>query len=183
MNRSHRWSIPALAATALLGSLALTGPANAAATDISTATAAPGITRHEEIERAKTWLTADQGKPVPYNQDHNWNDGYRQDCSGYASMMLKLPKPGPNTVALKDDGWTTPITMSALNEGDLIIKANSDSPKFRHVVVFDHWADAGHTKYRAYEQAGGVGTQYATHDYGLIKGDGYHAAHPRNLTD
>ncbi|MEV5508773.1 hypothetical protein [Streptomyces orinoci] len=70
-----------------------------------------------------------------------------QDCSGYSSMALKLPKPGPNAVALKNDDWTAPITMSALNQGDLVIKANSDSSMVRHVVIFDHWADAGHTKY------------------------------------
>jgi hypothetical protein len=96
-------------------------------------------------------------------------------------MALELPKPGPNTVALKYNGWTTPIAMSALNQGDLIIKADSDSSKVRHVVIFDHWDDAGHTKYWAYEQAGGVGTQYAAHDYGLIAGVGYHAARPGNL--
>ncbi|MER6030463.1 hypothetical protein [Streptomyces sp. NPDC001851] len=185
MNRSHRWFAAALAATAAFGSLTLTGPAHATAPHARTTSTsvAPSITRHDEIERAKTWLTADNGKPVPYSQERNWTDGYRQDCSGYASMALGLPKPGPNTIALKNDGWTTPIPMSALNQGDLIIKADSDSSRFRHVVIFDHWADADHTTYWAYEQAGGVSTQYTTHNYGLTAGDGYHAAHPTNLAD
>lgn len=177
-----------LAAGALLGSLALAGPAAGAAPAPAPATAraeaaAPMIHRQDEIAAAKTWLTADNGHPVPYSQEHTWKDGYRQDCSGYVSMALRLPKPGPNTVELKNDGWTNPMPMSALNQGDLVIKANSDSSRIRHVVIFDHWADAGHTKYWAYEQAGGPGTRYALHDYGLAKDDGYHAARPKNLAD
>ncbi|MFF4158836.1 hypothetical protein [Streptomyces sp. NPDC001678] len=174
-----------LSATAALSAPALAHPVSAAPAAHAAAVhfAAPTIHRHEEIERAKAWLTADHGRPVPYTQDRDWNDGYRQDCSGYASMTLGLPKPGPNTVALKNEGWTRPIGMSELNQGDLIIKADSDSSKVRHVVIFDHWVNAGRTEYWAYEQAGGVGTRYTTHDYGLREGDGYHAAHPRNLAD
>ncbi|MER5783160.1 hypothetical protein ABT104_15775 [Streptomyces mobaraensis] len=183
MSRSHRWSVPALAAAALLGPVTLTGPTHATAPQAGAIAAAPAITRHDEIERARTWLVARGGKPVPYSRDLTWKDGFRQDCSGYASMALKLPQPGPNTVALANDGWTTPIAMPALGQGDLVIKADSGSARFRHVVIFDHWADAAHTKYWAYEQAGGTGTRYTTHDYGLSGGDGYHAAHPRNLTD
>ncbi|MBP0451011.1 hypothetical protein J5Y04_15870 [Kitasatospora sp. RG8] len=193
MNRFHRWSVPALAATALLGSLALTGPA-AATTPPGGATAtavaqepglragAPKITRAEEIRRAKLWLTDNGGNAVPYSQTKHWKDGYRQDCSGYASMALKLPKSGPNTVALKNDGWTKPIKMSELRQGDLIIKANSDDPNHRHVVIFDKW-EGDKRSYLAYEQAGHVGTRHATHSYGLKSGDGYHAYRPVNLSD
>ncbi|MGW4893528.1 hypothetical protein ACWEQL_14885 [Kitasatospora sp. NPDC004240] len=204
MNRIRRWSVPALAATALLGSLALTGPAAAEAVPPAPAVvtvldaqqsggdrraagdlrvSAPKVTRHEAIQRAKGWLTANNGKPVPYSQKKNWKDGYRQDCSGFVSMALKLPKPAPNTVKLKNDGWTRPISMDALRQGDLVIKADSKSSNRRHVVMFDHWTDAKHTSYVAYEQAGKVGTRVKTHTYGLRSGDGYHAHRPVNLTD
>ncbi|MBD0676303.1 hypothetical protein [Streptomyces sp. CBMA156] len=192
MNRIRRWSIPALAATALLGSLTLTAPALAATAPAGDTAAvvraqdqraaAPKITRAEEIRRAQRWLTANGGKPVPYSQHKNWKDGYRQDCSGYASMALGLPKSGPNTVALKNDGWTKPIKMSELRRGDLVIKANSGDPDHRHVVIFDGW-NSGKGSYQAYEQAGHVGTRHASHSYGLKSGDGYHAYRPVNLAD
>ncbi|MET8546542.1 hypothetical protein ABZW03_38895 [Kitasatospora sp. NPDC004799] len=202
MIRIRRWSVPALAAAALLGSLTLSAPAVAATATApavaATATApagdtalvqeqdqragAPKITRAEEIRRAKVWLTANGGRPVPYSRQKVWKDGYRQDCSGYASMALGLPKSGPNTVKLKNGGWTKPIRMSELRQGDLVIKANSDDPRQRHVVIFDGW-NSGHTSYRSYEQAGSVGTRHTSHDYGLKSGDGYHAYRPVNLSD
>ncbi|GAA1385866.1 hypothetical protein GCM10009639_08850 [Kitasatospora putterlickiae] len=193
MNRFHRWSVPALAATALLGSLTLAGPAAATAPldgeAVASAALEPGaragaakISRAEEIRRARLWLTANGGKPVPYSQHRNWKDGYRQDCSGFVSMALKLPKPGANTVSLKNDGWTKPIKMSELRQGDLIIKANSKDPNHRHVVIFDKWEN-GKKSYLSYEQAGHVGTRHASHGYGLKSGDGYHAYRPVNLTD
>ncbi|MFF3072747.1 hypothetical protein ACFVSN_05655 [Kitasatospora sp. NPDC057904] len=171
-----------VAGAALLAALALTGPAVAAAPTGVTG-AAPKISRSEEIARARTWLTADHGRPVPYDQNHDWTDGWREDCSGYVSMALKLPKAGPNTVGLKNDGWTKPIPMSELKQGDLVIKADSDSSKRRHVVIFDRWTDARHTAYESYEQAGGVGTRTHVHTYGLDAHDGYQAYHPVNLTD
>ncbi|MFG3054028.1 hypothetical protein ACGFZP_24155 [Kitasatospora sp. NPDC048239] len=212
MNRIRRWTVPALAATALFGSLALTGPAAALSTAPAAALpiaadtaadsdavesadavesvdaadglrAAPRITRAEEIKRARAWLTANGGKPVPYSQSTHWKDGYRQDCSGFASMALRIPKPGANTVALKNDGWTKPIPMSDLRQGDLVIKANSNDPNHRHVVIFDGWVDGKHNSYHSYEQAGGVGTRHRDHGYGLKAGDGYHAYRPVNLAD
>ncbi|MGW6916384.1 hypothetical protein ACWGB8_21545 [Kitasatospora sp. NPDC054939] len=222
IRRIRRWTVPAVAATALLGSLSLTGPAAAEAaaqvafrstavaaptavdavdgvtvpdtTDGSASTtdpaatgglraAAPKMKRAEMIRRAKVWLKDNNGKQVPYSQKKNWKDGYRQDCSGYVSMALKLPKSGPNTVSLKNDGWTKPIAMSALRQGDLVIKANSNDSNRRHVVIFDHWTDSKHTSYVAYEQAGKVGTRVKTHAYGLKSGDGYHAHRPVNLVD
>ncbi|MFI6849351.1 hypothetical protein OG535_37445 [Kitasatospora sp. NBC_00085] len=162
---------------------AVGGEATDAGTDTDLRTSAPKITRAEEIRRAKVWLTDNAGKPVPYSQKKNWKDGYRQDCSGYASMALKLPKSGPNTVSLKNDGWTKPIAMSELRQGDLVIKANSSDSNHRHVVIFDGWVDGKHNSYRSYEQAGKVGTRHTTHSYGLKSGDGYHAYRPVNLAD
>ena len=55
------------------------------------------------LARAATWLAAWQGGPVPYlssSDPATWFDGYRRDCSGYASMALGLPRPGLDTAAL-----------------------------------------------------------------------------------
>jgi hypothetical protein len=146
------------------------------------AVSAPGITREQEIVNAQDWLTADNGGPVPYSQASDWSDGYRQDCSGYASMALGLPPAGPNTVELVNDGWTVPVSMGQLRQGDLVINDHGDSDQ-RHVVIFDHWTDGTDQSYMAYEQAGSVGTEYDQESYGVDGTDGYQAYEPVNLTD
>lgn len=202
---TRRWCLSALAAVVCASTVSLAAPAATAtgargahaafaaavaspgartdAQGARAAEAAPPVSRDEVIERAKSWLTANNGGPVPYSQTARWSDGYRQDCSGYVSMALKLPTPGPNTVALKNDGWTQQIPMDQLAPGDLVIKADHDSADYRHVVIFDGWTDGDHTAYDSYEQAGDVGTRHARHDYGLHGGDGYFAYHPVNLVD
>ncbi|MGV9268199.1 hypothetical protein ACWDRR_26445 [Kitasatospora sp. NPDC003701] len=156
-------------------------PPTAAVTDRAGDAAA--VAAAEEIRRAKIWLADNAGTSVPYSQKKNWKDGYRQDCSGYASITLKLPKSGPNTVSLRNDGWTKAIAISELRQGDLVIKANSNDPDHRHVVSFDGWVDGKHNSYRSYEQAGKVGTRHTTHSYGLNSGDGHHAHRPVDLVD
>lgn len=191
-----RWGMAALTALVCAGSTALSAPsapavqptapttaAHAAAHHAPvTRVAAPGISRAQMLQRAKTWLTANNGRPVPYSQVKHWKDGYRQDCSGYVSMALRLEAPGPNTVKLKSSRYTRPIAMNQLAPGDLVIKADSDSADFRHVVIFDGWADSAHTAYKSYEQAGGVGTRGKQHSYGVSGRDGYHAYRPVNIT-
>ncbi|MFF4578843.1 hypothetical protein [Streptomyces sp. NPDC001389] len=191
MSRKITRRLAATALTAMLcaGSLALNAPSAPAAAPTATLAApaaglfeaAPRLTRAQVLARAKTWLTADNGRPVPYSQNKRWKDGYRQDCSGYVSMALGLAKPGPNTVSLKNDGFTRRIAMKDLAPGDLVIKANSNSADQRHVVIFDGWADRAHTAYRSYEQAGGVGTRWKRHSYGVNGRDGYHAYRPVNV--
>ncbi|WP_329561194.1 hypothetical protein [Kitasatospora sp. NBC_01266] len=181
---SRSWAPRLLAAVLLAGSVGLAAPAaQAQARSAPAATRAAGtVTRSAEIQRARSWLTADRGKPVPYSQTRRWSDGYRQDCSGFASMALRLGSPGPNTVALVKS-YTVPMRMADLRQGDLVIKANSNSSDERHVVLFDGWANAAHTSYWTYEQAGESGTRRHLHSYGFVKGDGYHAYHPKNLVD
>ncbi|MFJ3877511.1 hypothetical protein ACIPW5_08655 [Streptomyces sp. NPDC090077] len=185
LNLTRRVATAALTTLLSLGSLALTAPTAPAAPNPATASAeaAPRISRAEVLARAKTWLTANNGRPVPYFQNKYWKDGYRQDCSGYASMALGLRKPGPNTVSLKNDGYTRRIAMKDLAPGDLVIKADSNSADFRHVVIFDGWANGAHTAYKSYEQAGGVGTRWKQHSYGVNGRDGYHAYRPVNITN
>jgi hypothetical protein len=140
-------------------------------------------TRAQTLKRARTWLTANHGHQVPYSQTKRWKDGYRQDCSGYASMALGLAAPGPNTVALaRTRSITKPIKMSQLKPGDLVIDAIGDS-RSRHVVIFEKWNNSKHTSYTAYEQRGRHGTDHRSLTYGLKRGSEYKAYRPVQYGD
>jgi hypothetical protein len=140
-------------------------------------------TRRQTLQRARTWLKADNGRQVPYSQKKVWKDGYRQDCSGYASMALGLPKPGPNTVGLATNSrLTRQIPMSRLKPGDLVIDHIGGSTT-RHVVVFEKWNNTARTSYTAYEQRGGHGTDHRTLTYGLKAGSQYKAYRPTQYGD
>ncbi|MDG9717049.1 peptidoglycan-binding protein [Streptomyces sp. DH24] len=149
---------------------------------VTTAAAAP-VTRAEVLRRAATWLTANNGGPVPYSQTKVWSDGYRQDCSGYVSMTLGLWKPGPNTVGLAGDrSLTTPISLGSLQPGDLLIDADGSNTT-RHVVIFEKWTDSSRSSYWAYEQRGTYGTTHRTLSYGLSSGSEYKPYRPVNISD
>jgi hypothetical protein len=120
----------------------------------------PSLSRGEIIERAKTWLTANGGGPVPYSMEKIWGDGYRQDCSGYVSMTWGLDPGGyggPNTVSLgKDHAFN--ITKDDLKTGDILIDdVDEAGGDFRHVVLFEKWANDARTSYWGFEQAGTPG--------------------------
>jgi len=141
--------------------------------------AVPKVTRAQVISRAKTWHPHTSSR-VPYSQSKT-RGGYRTDCSGYASMTLRLPKPGPNTVGLASSRYSKRIKMSQLKKGDLIIDAIGSNTT-RHVVIFEKWTSSRHTAYWAYEQRGGYGTDHRTRTYGLSSGSQYKAYRPKNLT-
>ncbi|MEU8618330.1 peptidoglycan-binding protein [Streptomyces sp. NPDC048623] len=135
-------------------------------TTLATAT----LSRDTMINRARTWLTANGGGPVPYSMERVWKDGYRQDCSGFVSMALGLGKPGLNTVGLADsrNGVTTRLSsVSQLQKGDLLIDYRTDDGDFRHVVIFEKWADTSHSAYWAFEQRGTYGTTHRQLRYGI----------------
>ncbi|MFI1953467.1 hypothetical protein ACH437_16735 [Streptomyces xinghaiensis] len=132
--------------------------------------------RQQTLQRAAVWLTAKNGRPVPYSQGAHWR-GYRQDCSGYASMALGLPTPGETTVGLASRRITRPIPMSELQPGDLVIDARGDR-NTRHVVIFEKWNDAAHRSYTAYEQRSPQGTSHRSLTYGLAAGSEYKAYRP-----
>ncbi|MEU5880918.1 hypothetical protein [Spirillospora sp. NPDC047279] len=171
-------------AFAVYGATADTKPSGAApvaqtATNQTVAAAAvPKVTRAQVISRAKTWHPH-TSKRVRYSQNRT-HGGYRTDCSGYASMTLRLPKPGPNTVGLASKTYSTRIKMSQLKKGDLVIDAIGSNTT-RHVVIFEKWANSKHTAYWAYEQRGGYGTDYRKRTYGLAKGSQYKAHRPKNI--
>jgi hypothetical protein len=111
------------------------------------------------LARAATWLTGWGGGPVPYlssSDPATWLNGYRRDCSGYASMALGLPGPGLSSAGLA--ARATPIQKAQLRAGDLLINPAPDLAG--HVVIFDHWTDATMASYMGYEQSGDGGTHH-----------------------
>ncbi|RAJ68910.1 hypothetical protein K378_01799 [Streptomyces sp. Amel2xB2] len=193
LSRRARISLAATAAgsAAVLGFAVLPSSATATPAEKPAVSAAKSdkvgkadaITRAQMLERAATWLTANNGAQVPYSQTQTWSDGYRQDCSGYVSMTLGLWKSGPNTVELATNrDLTTPINLGDLKPGDLLIDADGSNTT-RHVVIFEGWTDDSHTAYSAFEQRGGHGTDHRNLDYGLDAGSEYKPYRPNNLTD
>ncbi|MGW0737925.1 hypothetical protein [Streptomyces sp. NPDC002851] len=142
---------------------------------------APGGTRGEALARAATWLTANNGGPVPYSQSKNWKDGYRQDCSGYVSMALDLGAPGTNSVGLTSPKIAKPISVNELKPGDLLIDADGNS-NTRHVLMFERWDNPAHTSYTAYDQNGDHGTEHRSRTYGLTSNQ-YKPYRPLKFTD
>ncbi|MFG2993211.1 peptidoglycan-binding protein [Streptomyces sp. NPDC048257] len=114
------------------------------------APAKPGAVRRIDratiINRAKLWLDA----KVPYSMSEYWTDGYRQDCSGYVSMVWNL---GSNEWTGSLDKFATKITKDELLPGDMLLFHNPADPNNgSHVVIFGGWVDETHTHYVAYEQ-------------------------------
>ncbi|MFE7948971.1 peptidoglycan-binding protein [Streptomyces sp. NPDC057426] len=103
-------------------------------------------TRTEIINRAKRWVNAQ----VPYSMERYWSDGYRQDCSGYVSMVWNL-RANEWTGSL--DRFGERIDRADLQAGDILLFHNPANPaKGSHVTVFGGWTDYTHTSYIAYEQ-------------------------------
>lgn len=105
------------------------------------------MARADIMNRAKRWVNA----KVPYSMSRYWADGYRQDCSGYVSMVWHLPG-NEWTGSLAQFG--TRIERKDLQPGDILLFHNLSNPaKGSHVTIFGGWADSARTKYIAYEQA------------------------------
>lgn len=114
------------------------------------APAQPGAVRRIDratiINRAKLWLDAG----VPYSMSEYWTDGYRQDCSGYVSMVWNL---GSNEWTGSLDKFATKISKDDLLPGDMLLFHNPADPNNgSHVVIFGGWVDSTRTHYVAYEQ-------------------------------
>ncbi|MEV6235960.1 hypothetical protein [Lentzea sp. NPDC051838] len=162
--------VPAMVVAVLIALSTLVAPAQAAT-----------ISRADMIARAKTWLTANNGGPVPYSQTSYWgSEGYRQDCSGYVSMAAKIGAPGQRTVELYDT-YSTRIAAADLRWGDIVVDPNGTGTT-RHVVIFDKWADPYKTAYWAYEQRDVYGTSHRVVKYGLSGTDGYFPRKLNNVT-
>jgi hypothetical protein len=114
------------------------------------------------LARAQTWLAAwgrpagQDGGPVPYSMTALF-EGYRRDCSGYASMALGLAQPGLDTSGLAR--VTTPIGKDQLLAGDLML-AEDAGGRQGHVVIFERWADSAMGSYVGFEQSSDGGTHH-----------------------
>ncbi|MDL4818381.1 helix-turn-helix domain-containing protein [Actinomadura opuntiae] len=154
------------------------GPTHASAAR-ATHAAVRTIYRHEVVERAKSWHPHAPGR-VPYDQASSYQ-GYRADGSGYASMALALPAPGPNSAALLTS-YCDRVPPARLGPGDLVVNATG-GPETREVMIFERWTNPARTAYWAYQQRRGYGTDHLERGAALIR-DGRHVAcHPRNLRD
>ncbi|MER7520944.1 peptidoglycan-binding protein [Streptomyces sp. NPDC126499] len=103
-------------------------------------------TRAEIVNRAKKWVAAQ----VPYSMEKYWNDGYRQDCSGYISMAWNLRS---NEWTGSLDRFADRIDRADLQPGDILLFHNPANPtRGSHVTIFGGWTDYTHTAYIAYEQ-------------------------------
>ncbi|GAB4078615.1 hypothetical protein [Nostocoides australiense] len=128
------------------------------------------ITGIMACNRAARWVDAD----VPYSQTTYYN-GYRTDCSGYVSFAWGLARPGLTTWSLRRVGDF--IHKPQLRRGDALLDPN------RHVVLFDKWADAGHTSYWGYEESSSQGAVHRIIPYPYWPGYGtYKPFHKRGMT-
>ncbi|MFJ5552564.1 FG-GAP-like repeat-containing protein [Streptomyces sp. NPDC093225] len=130
------------------------------------------ISRAEVIARARTWV--DAGVPYSmYSYRTDANGRYRTDCSGFVSMAWHLASSSANnwgetTGTLLE--FTSSIGKESLKPGDVLL--NPDPGASGHVVIFNGWANAEHTRYDAYEQAGSVGAVHREIPYPYWSGHG-----------
>jgi hypothetical protein len=136
------------------------------------------LTRQEILVRVRMWHPQTDER-IPYSQSRFYQ-GYRTDGSGYASMAIGLPTPGPNSPDLASGQYTRRIAPSELLPGDLVINATGDAGT-RQVAVFDRWADTAHTRYWVYQQRRGYGTDHLVLAYALDSRSQYHAYRPLNI--
>jgi hypothetical protein len=136
------------------------------------------ISRSQVIARAWTWHPHSQAR-IPYDQAGSYQ-GYRTDGSGYASMTLGLPQPGPTSGSLAGGVYSRPIPMAQLQGGDLVINATGDAG-VRQVVIFEKWADPGRGSYWAFQQRRGYGTDHLVLREGLGGSGNFNAYRPRNI--
>ncbi|WP_394613202.1 hypothetical protein JNUCC0626_25035 [Lentzea sp. JNUCC 0626] len=112
------------------------------------------ITRAEVIDRAKSWLTAINNGPVPYDMNGSFG-GYRSDCSGFVSMAWKL---GGSLTTVTIPGVSSRIAKDDLMPGDVLGNLGPGTGGAAgHVVLFEAWANEARTRYIGIEQAGSPG--------------------------
>ncbi|MFJ5120762.1 hypothetical protein [Kitasatospora sp. NPDC088548] len=162
-------------AIATSGAVVATTFTTASAQAAVTSTNAVQLTRSEVLSRANSWVD----KGLKYNQQGSYQ-GYRTDCSGYASMAWKLSTPGLDTTSFVPSGVASRIGKDALKPGDALL--NDAAGNNGHIVIFDHWVDSSHASYVGYEFSGsgvwhrtipypyfaGHGTYFPVHDNGVV---------------
>lgn len=131
------------------------------------------ITRAEVIRRAEPWMSP----PVPYsnyattNRTDGGNLSWRQDCSGFASMCLKL-RHSSNPIGLSTSqlhpsaglGVLTRIEKADAKPGDLFLATKDElGSAMGHVLVFHEWTTSAKTEARFYEQTSVSGIYGSVH--------------------
>ncbi|MFE5866466.1 hypothetical protein ACFQ77_38820 [Streptomyces virginiae] len=155
---------PAPPAAADLAAIDKGGAGQGASVAPSQAAAGPSITRSEVIRRAASWV----GIGLKYSWDNTY-EGYRTDCSGFASMAWKLSKPGLDTTSFVPSGVASWIGKGDLKAGDALL--NDAAGANGHIVVFGGWANSARTSYMGYEFTGS-GMHYREIPYPYYSGHG-----------
>jgi len=88
------------------------------------------ISRGEVLARSLPWIQ----RGVMYSQSR-YTDGYRQDCSGYISLVWHL-NGSPNSTSLRSSRYTRTIGRGELQPGDMLGHPG-------HVALFVGWASGG----------------------------------------
>ncbi|MFE9564209.1 hypothetical protein ACFYM0_24225 [Streptomyces sp. NPDC006487] len=126
--------------------------------------AGPQIKRSEVIRRAASWV----GRGLVYDGGGTY-EGYRRDCSGYASMAWSLGKPGLDTTSYVPSGVASWIDKSDLKPGDALL--NDAAGALGHIAIFAGWTDSSKTSYDAYEFTKS-GVQHKAIPYPYFSGHG-----------
>ncbi len=125
--------------------------------------------RQSILARAKNW--SDRG--VAYSSGVHLS-GYRTDCSGFVSMCWDLPR-SLTTASLPSVAHR--ISAADLQPGDILL--NTSPGRGGHAVMFDHWANARHTAYMAYEETPS-GCHHHVIPYPYYAGHGHFAPYRLN---
>ena len=101
------------------------------------------VNRADVIAKGMEWVK----DKIPYSQT-SYHEGYRTDCSGLASCMWRLPKPGYTTWEFEPNKVCAKTTKDRLEKGDFILAPH------HHVGIFDGWVDSSKTHYWLIEEGG-----------------------------
>ena len=120
------------------------------------------ISASEILSRAASW----NGTPYStgtYKYGPGSDVAYRTDCSGYVSMAFHLSS-SLTTVSLPSVVHS--ISKADLQPGDILgVLGAGTGGNAGHVLIFDGWANSGHTQYYAWEDSGDQGVHHGVIPY------------------
>jgi hypothetical protein len=104
----------------------------------------PPISAQTMLSRGADWVAAQ----VPYSNSTDYSDlygTYREDCSGFVSMMWDLDY-SLSTADLASPSVTTKVTagLDGIQPGDIILKPKTKKAH-GHVFLFAGWVNSAHT--------------------------------------
>ncbi|WP_194917346.1 C40 family peptidase [Catenulispora rubra] len=120
------------------------------------------ISASEILSRAASWNGTPYSSGV-YKAGPGGDVSYRTDCSGYVSMAFHLSG-SPSTIDLPS--YVHSISKADLQPGDILgVLGPGTGGNAGHVLIFDGWADSGHTQYNAWEDSGDQGVHHGVIPY------------------